>query len=1057
MSNAGGVSMKRVNHARFLYLFSLIGIIALPSVQAVTVANPSDIQMRYLFPALIAFTVAIPVWVWFIPKQLSNLQVAFEIDDDLYEVHRITNGLQDARNLLRDRSVSIGVGLYMMGMTGVLLLITELLFNAEVYYGPNLFLIGVLIAIPVIISPWETLNAQLIGKRKKSTIKSHIFRRGFRRILTLVVLIAATVGTTLFGIKTEGEITAVWVAAAMLTFMAPTIIAYGRIMGASWNMLLINKWRTANGRPNPIDPDKAGFVSRLFSLILVIFLATMPITALNGIVTVFYILVNEPNNATEVLNYGGIIGHSIYVRVDLISELLFHWQFIKAMPQFLSIYLTMNIAIVGLAFIFELTRNLVLGGQSFGGLFGVTLDTPREIRTEKAAQARQLTFAFAGFSGYTVFLLVLVSYKEFGDLMPFTDWLEENGFNEGMRLLTTWMFIAVGQAIFLLTWLLSIIKFSKLTDLRFDLNPDERREGAVKLEGGGWMRQAVEIAARSEDLDSLIAFQRRSISEDVAIVRHEKARARMWEMAIRGLWPSAIEEARKVLAQSGGSDDEARMIVATGQIASRRLDAAREALHGLQQPEGYDEPELLAFVCEWMDPWHGNVTEDDIWDWENNSCIDHLQMLMSMLRGWKANPPTDIVHSDRLSRVGQLSTIALLRAQRQHDDALEMALQLVKEEPVSVRPRIAAALCLVDKGDWHSARSIMVELMESDPHDPRVLALSFILGQPQDEEEIEVALVNSDRKKMKKFINEAPVNSVAALSVKGGMDEAINANILIASHEAVKRGMTPRYSFGMLTIIMNYFVLIPLWVLSGIYVYSIRGEAQGMAVVVTLLLSHFGLRRLSKQQRRVVRHRDQRGMVAYAKRMKRSKVIPAKGNLPIGTHLLLSGILVTVNGVVLDVGMPGWLTVRLPKDSEKVVRSKLKRQAKMINKSRPPRLQPLGEGWWLKRPKEDGAEIPALERLIGPAAYLGRQQYIERKKGKASRPRGRVAGSPKPVSRIDMKGYEIPSNTIISERKSERVFSSDPVSRIGTLKPTEGIVPKRKNADNDSDDDVSFL
>jgi hypothetical protein len=1049
--------MKRVNHARFLYFFSLIGIIVLPSVQAATIANPGDIQMRYLFPALIAFTIAIPVWVWFIPKQLSNLQVAFEIDDDLFEVHRITNGLSDARNLLRDRSVSIGVGLYMMGMTGILLLITELLFNAEVYYGPNIFLIGVLIAIPVIISPWETLNAQLIGKRKKSAIKSRIFRRGFRRVLTLVLLIAATVGTTLFGIKSEGQITPVWLAAAMLTFMAPTIIAYGRIMGASWNMLLINKWRTANGRPNPINPDKAGLVSRFFSLILVIFLATMPITALNGIVTVFYILVNEPNNATEVLNYGGIIGHSIYVRIDLISDLLFHWQFIKAMPQFLSVYLTMNIAIVGLAFIFELTRNLVLGGQSFGGLFGVTLDSPREIRTEKSAQARQLTFAFAGFSGYTVFLLVLVSYKEFGALMPFTDWLESEGFDEGMRLLTTWMFIAVGQAIFLLTWLLSIVKFSQLSNLRFDLNPDERREGAVKLEGGGWMRQAVEIAARGEDLDSLIAFQRRSISEDVAIVRHEKARAKMWEMAIRGLWPSAIEEARKVLAQSGGNDDEARLIVATGQIASRRLDAAREALHGLQQPEGYDEPELLAFICEWIDPWQGNVTEDDIWDWENNSCIDHLQMLMSMLRGWKANPPNNNVHNDRLFRVAQLSTVALLRAQRQHDDALELALQLVKEEPVSVRPRIAVALCLVDKGDWHSARSIMVELMDSDPQDPRVLALSYILGQPQDEEELEVALVNSDRNKMKKFINEAPVNSVAALSVKGGMDEAISANILIASHEAVKRGMTPRYSSGVLNIIMHYFVLIPSWLIAGIYVSSLRGEAQGMAVVVALLLFHFGFRRFSKQQRRVVRHRDQRAMVAYAKRMKRNKVIPAKGNLPIGTHLLLSGILVTVNGVVLDVGMPGWLTVRLPKDAEKVVRSKLKRQANLINKSRPPRLQPLGEGWWLKRPKEDGAEIPALERLIGPAAYRGRQQYVERKKGKASRPRGRVAGNPKPVSRVDLKRAEIPSNTIISERKSKQSFSSDPISRIGTLKPTEGIVPQRKNTENNSDDDVSFL
>ena len=76
----------------------------------------------------------------------------------------------------------------------------------------------------------------------------------------------------------------------------------------------------------------------------------------------------------------------------------------------------------------------MLGGQSFGGLFGVVLDNP-EIRTEIEAQTRQLKFAFAGFSGYTVLLLVLVCYKEFGDLMPFTDRLEANNFDEGMRLL----------------------------------------------------------------------------------------------------------------------------------------------------------------------------------------------------------------------------------------------------------------------------------------------------------------------------------------------------------------------------------------------------------------------------------------------------------------------------------------------------------------------------------------------------------------------------------------------------------------------------------------------
>ena len=74
-------------------------------------------------------------------------------------------------------------------------------------------------------------------------------------------------------------------------------------------------------------------------------------------------------------------------------------------------------------------------------MFGVTLDTPREIRTEESAQGRQIAFAFAGFSGYTVLLLILVCYKEFGDLMPFTSNLENRGFNEEMRLLATWMFM----------------------------------------------------------------------------------------------------------------------------------------------------------------------------------------------------------------------------------------------------------------------------------------------------------------------------------------------------------------------------------------------------------------------------------------------------------------------------------------------------------------------------------------------------------------------------------------------------------------------------------------
>ena len=1049
--------LAQVRKLRLAFFASLLALLAVPQVSAAEVADVSDFKLEYFYPVLVAFAIAIPVWRWFIPNQLANLQVAFEIDDDLYEVHRITKDVDDARALLQEGGTAYGIGLYVMGMTGVLLLITELLFNPEVYYLPDLFLIAVLVIIPVFISPWETLNAQLVGTRKGSS-QSKIYVKLVRRMTTLLILLGMTFAVVLYGSSQSSGpafIQPIWVAAAMLTFMAPTIFAYGRIMGASWNMILINKWRTANGRPNPIDPDKPKFVNRLFSLLLVVFLITMPITALNGIITVYHILFNDvpEEKAFLILNYGGVLGYMVFERVDIIAQILFEWQFIKELPQFLSLYLSLNIAIVGLAFIFELTRNLVLGGQSFGGLFGVTLDTPREIRTEVEAQSRQLTFAFAGFSGYTVLLLILVCYKEFGSLMPYTELLEADrfGFDERARLEATWMFIALGQAVFLFTWALSIIRFRSLRSLRFDLNPDERREGAVKFAEGDWMRSLVEEAAISEDIDSLIQFQRRSLEGDPSLIRHEKARAHMWELALRGLWPKAIEEAKKVLAQAGGDDDICRMIIATGHMASRRLDAAREALHGLQQPEGYDEPELLAFVCEWLDPWQGKVEEDDFWDWENNSCIDHLQILMRMLRGWQPSPNDQSIHSDRLTRVAKLSMVSLMRAQRRHAEALELSLQLVRADPLGVRPRLAVALCLVDKGDWHSARSILSELKVSDGQDPRVLSLAAILGQSVDEEEMEVALAVAKGKKVRQWINDAPVNAVAGLVVKGGMDEAINANVLIAAHEATRRGMPPRFTFGWLSVVYNYLVLFPLWIVMAIFVNGEQGQMAGILVLVTLLLLHIASRRFSRQQRRVIRHRDQKAMVAYARRMKRFKVSPERGNIPVGTHLLLSGMLVTVNGVVLDIGLPAWLSVRLPKDTDKAVKSRLKRQSKSISKSRPPRLQPLGDGWWLKRPKEEGADIPALERLIGQSAYRGRQQYLAKKKGSSiPRSKRQNTSASSAVTNLNLGKREIPTHTRVSERVQSRPPSSN--ITVGSKQTGPNVRPEPRPQQDDSID-----
>ena len=1005
----------------------ILSVVMLPLASAGTIENPANLSIEHAVPFLVALATALVLWKWMIPTQLSGLQVGFEIDDGLYEVHSLTKGRGGVKKLLKLPNVGFGIALYMMAMTGVLLLISELIFDAEVYYLPNLLLMGILVLIPILISPWESLNGQLVGKRIGVT-KNKFVKLFFRRTGTFVGLLAASVGTYLLLLpRIDPSQKPLALAIAGLVFMGPTILAYGRIMGASWNMLMVGKFRTWLGKPNPIDAKKLGFVGRAFAFILMLFLITMPITAINGIVTVALVMINDPANSKEILNYGGILGHQVYLQIQE-NPLLAEWEALKSLPEVLAAYLSLNIAIVGLAFIFELIRNLFLGGQAFGGLGGVLLATPREIRSEDKAQARVLYFAFAGFSGYTALLLILVCYKEFGDLMPFIEWFEGRGFDEEYRLLVTWIFIAVGQTIFLLTWVLSISKFNPLRNLKFDLNPDQRREGAIMSGGGNWMFDLVEESAQNNDIDALVRFQNRSVGEDEAVVRLAKSRARMVEMALRGLWPTAIEEAKKVLAQSGGDDDEARMIIASGHIACRRLDAAREALHNLQQPEGYDEPELLAFICEWFDPYNGSVDEDDLWDWENNPCIDHLNDLMKMLRAWSPQPTDSIMHKDNISITARLTHVALLRAQNMHKEALDISLRLVRENPTMALPRIAAALCLVDKGEWHSAMSVLTELEESDPHDPRVKALANILGRPKSDDEddiLEVALTKKSSKRSRKWINDAPVNPVAALMVKGGVDEALNANVFITAAAAVNRKMTPRFTSSVITKIFHWGVLTPIWILLGIYATGEIGMLEGIAIAFGLIFLHQSARRFSRQQMKVIRHRDQKAMVAYAKRVKRHKINLQRSELPVGTHLLLSGMLLTINGVVYDVGFPGWMTDLISKESERSVKPKLARRANSMKRERDARMGNLSPGWWLKRPKEEGADVPAMERLVGPVAYRGRNQMIQRKSGRAARPMGRT-NRPREIMSTNLQRKGIPHNTIRSERQSRATRTGGP-------------------------------
>ena len=146
-----------------------------------------------LAPVVVTVLAIIPLYRWLLPSQLGSLQVAFETQDDLYEVHRLTRGRRSARDLFSLPGVPFSMVEHVMAMAGILLLIGELIFDPSSFFEPLILVMFVLIGAPVLISPYETLNGQLTGRGREGTaIRSaghphsssrdpHVASRGHRR------------------------------------------------------------------------------------------------------------------------------------------------------------------------------------------------------------------------------------------------------------------------------------------------------------------------------------------------------------------------------------------------------------------------------------------------------------------------------------------------------------------------------------------------------------------------------------------------------------------------------------------------------------------------------------------------------------------------------------------------------------------------------------------------------------------------------------------------------------------------------------------------------------
>jgi len=151
----------------FLSLFVFTALFATTVSAAPTIVSPNEVQFKLMIPLLLSIIFGLSLWRWLLPLSLSNLQVAFEVDDDLFEVHRLTRTKQQTRELLNIPGVSMGVLSYLMAMGGVMLIVAELLIGPGTFYKPIIFVTVVFVSVPIIVSPIVTMYAQIRAMNKR--------------------------------------------------------------------------------------------------------------------------------------------------------------------------------------------------------------------------------------------------------------------------------------------------------------------------------------------------------------------------------------------------------------------------------------------------------------------------------------------------------------------------------------------------------------------------------------------------------------------------------------------------------------------------------------------------------------------------------------------------------------------------------------------------------------------------------------------------------------------------------------------------------------------------
>ena len=381
-----------------------------------------DITLWSFFPLIISIFLAYGFFRLFVPRSLAGLQVAFPTGPMRYEVHTITKDKNEAKELLRSPSMRFGVIAYTMALTGAIIIVIEfLLLQLRIIsaYDSISLMIGLaLIILPAIISAGTSLTAQIIrpqGQIKATLQESSSGRIAMGIALTIVWFVLTGVVAYLLGIVGVSLSHRL----AIIAFVAflPSVIAYGRILGSNWGTLRSSSKMLGKGEPSPFHPDKPTAREQIVAQLVFYNAAVMPYIAINTLISLILILFDpslfvhsqqvidlpEYRPQATIMEEGGIIGFYAIELFSFIGEAGIRVPLVTGV----LLFLLFNVAIIGFLFVYEVARILFLDISDVSGYGNIKLADSRLIRSEKSQQAKVLNFCFTGFAGLSMLLLAL--------------------------------------------------------------------------------------------------------------------------------------------------------------------------------------------------------------------------------------------------------------------------------------------------------------------------------------------------------------------------------------------------------------------------------------------------------------------------------------------------------------------------------------------------------------------------------------------------------------------------------------------------------------------------